>query len=62
MEVNWAGGIDNPGESDNHDSQVEHENEGDGDYRDNWWGSDLLCKIYRGGGQLILQVIYSGRH
>ena len=53
MEVNWAEGIDNRGESDNH-SQVEHENEGQGDYQDNW-GSDLRCKIYR--GQLIPHVI-----
>ena len=34
-EVNWAEGIDNHGERDNH-SQVEHGNEGDDDYQDNW--------------------------
>ena len=41
MEVNRAGERDNPGDCDNHHSQVENENEGDDDYQDNWGGIGL---------------------
>ena len=39
--VNWAVLRENPGESDNHYSQVDVENEGENGYRDNWGGVRL---------------------
>ena len=56
MRVNWDDGIDNPVESDNRHSQVEHVNEGDdGDCRDNC--GDKTCDVRYTWGRLMPQVI-----
>ena len=53
MDVNWAEGVYNPEESDNH-SQVEFGNGGD-DYQNNW--GVRLAMLGMQASQLIPQVI-----
>ena len=47
MEANWDEGIDNPGNSDKHHSQVEFEIEGEDDYQVNW--ADRTCAVRHAG-------------